>query len=115
MHAADPAIQAISVDKCHAKWCDVDMAHSTRIDAAGRVVIPKQPRQRYGLETGTIVTIVPLPDGVSIVPERRRRRFIRRGPVLSIDTGRAEATAEQFDNDRLREERLDCADPLKQR
>ena len=91
------------------------MTISTKIDAAGRVVIPKELRKRYGLETGTVVHIVPLPDGVSIIPELKQRRFIRRGPVLSIDTGVAGATLVQFDVERLREEHLDSADPEAQR
>jgi len=90
------------------------MTISTKIDAAGRVVIPKELRKRYGLDSGTTVHIVPLPDGVSIVPERRQRRFLRRGPILSIDTGSAEASLEHFDLDRMREEHLDSADPQPQ-
>ena len=83
----------------------------TRIDGAGRVVIPKELRRRYGLERGTVVQIVPMPDGVSIVPERRQRRFVRRGPILTIDTGAGEATLEQFEVDSLRDEQLASKDP----
>jgi AbrB family looped-hinge helix DNA binding protein len=83
----------------------------TRIDGAGRVVIPKELRRRYGLERGTVVQIVPMPDGVSIVPERRQRRFVRRGPILTIDTGAGEATPEQFEVDSLRDEQLASKDP----
>ncbi len=67
------------------------------------------------MEKGTVVTIVALADGVSIVPERKRRRFVRRGPILSIDTRSAGAAAVQFDLDRLREEHLDQADPSAKR
>lgn len=83
----------------------------TRIDGAGRVVIPKELRRRYGLERGTVVQIVPMPDGVCIVPERRQRRFVRRGPILTIDTGAGEATLEQFEVDSLRDEQLASKDP----
>ncbi len=78
----------------------------TRIDAAGRIVIPKELRQRYGLEKGSPVTIVPLPDGVSIVPELSERRLVRRGPLLSIDTGVGVARIEDFDVDRVRDDHL---------
>ena len=74
-------------------------------------MIPKDLRKRYGLERGTVVQIVPLPDGVSIVPERRQRRFVRRGPILTIETGVMEAVLDQFDVDDLRDERLRAADP----
>jgi AbrB family looped-hinge helix DNA binding protein len=87
------------------------MGMVTRIDGAGRVVIPKELRRRYGLERGTVVQIVPMPDGVSIVPERRQRRFVRRGPILTIDTGAGEATLEQFEVDSLRDEQLASKDP----
>lgn len=87
------------------------MAIKSRIDAAGRVVIPKELRKRYGFDRGKTVQIIPLPDGVSIVPERRARRFIRHGPVLAIDTGAAAAGFEEFDTNRLRDEHLDSTQP----
>lgn len=87
------------------------MSSFTRIDGAGRVVIPKDLRKRYGLERGTVVQFVPLPDGVSIVPEPQPRRFVRRGPILTIDTGAGEAAPDQFDVDGLRDERLNAQDP----
>jgi AbrB family looped-hinge helix DNA binding protein len=87
------------------------MGKVTRIDGAGRVVIPKELRRRYGLEKGTVVQILPMPDGVSVVPERRQRRFVRRGPILTIDTGAGEATLEQFEVDSLRDEQLASKDP----
>lgn len=58
-----------------------------------------------------MVTIVPLPDGVSIIPEQAPRRFVRRGPILAIDTGSGEAPAGAFDVDRLRDERLRSKSP----
>ena len=83
----------------------------TKIDSAGRVVIPKALRERYGFSEGTAVRIIPLPDGVSIVAQRRERRFIRRGPILCIDTGAETARLEDFDLDRLRREHLDTKGP----
>jgi AbrB family looped-hinge helix DNA binding protein len=87
------------------------MRTKSRIDSAGRIVIPKELRDRYGLQKGSVVSIVPLPDGVSIVPERTERRFIRRGPLLTIDTGAGPAAADDFDMDRLRDEQLDTRSP----
>ena len=74
------------------------------------MVIPKDLRKRYGLEAGRTVEIIPLPDGVSIVPQQRTRRFVRNGPLLAIDTGSETARLEDFDVDRLREERLRSAE-----
>jgi AbrB family looped-hinge helix DNA binding protein len=77
-----------------------------RIDSAGRIVIPKKLRDRYGLEKGRVVSIVPLPDGISILPELAARRFIKQGPILSIDTGSGIAPLESFDVEQLRNEQL---------
>jgi AbrB family looped-hinge helix DNA binding protein len=79
----------------------------TTIDSAGRIVIPKKLRERYGLQEGRAVTIIPLPDGVSIVPEISERRFIRNGPLLSIETGPGVALLSDFDVERIRDEQLD--------
>jgi bifunctional DNA-binding transcriptional regulator/antitoxin component of YhaV-PrlF toxin-antitoxin module len=58
----------------------------------------KKLRDRYGLEKGRVVSIVPLPDGISILPELATRRFIKQGPILSIDTGSGIAPIEEFDS-----------------
>jgi AbrB family looped-hinge helix DNA binding protein len=78
----------------------------TWIDSAGRIVIPKKLRERYGLGTGRAVSIVPLPDGISIIPDLPERRFIRTGPILSISTGHGVAPLSDFDVDRVRDEQL---------
>ena len=57
------------------------------------------------------MSIVPLPDGISIVPELAERRFIRRGPLLSIDTGSGIASLADFDVDRVRDEQLGIKSP----
>ena len=82
-----------------------------QIDSAGRIVIPKELRDRYGLKKGRVVSIVPLADGISIVPELSERRFIRNGPLLSIDTGSAAASLADFDVDRVRDEHLGSKSP----
>lgn len=82
------------------------MAIKTRMDSAGRIVIPKELRERYGFDRGTPLRIIPLPDGVSIVAEQRERRFIRIGPVLAIDTGADSSRIDEFDVDRLRDKQM---------
>ena len=74
-------------------------------------MIPKELRKRYGLEKGRTVAIVPLPDGISIVPELAERRFVRRGPLLTIDTGAGIASVEEFDVDRVRDGHLSSKSP----
>ena len=83
------------------------MAIKTKIDAAGRIVIPKEIRDRYGFSSGKIVQIIPRHDGVSIVAEQRKRLFLRLGPILAIDTGADSARIEDFEVDRLRDDHLE--------
>ena len=79
----------------------------TQIDSAGRLVIPKELRKRYGLESGQRVRLVPGTDGVTIVPERPQRRFIKRGPILTIETGAGTAPVDVFSVSALRENYLE--------
>ncbi|NOY68809.1 MAG: AbrB/MazE/SpoVT family DNA-binding domain-containing protein [Deltaproteobacteria bacterium] len=71
------------------------------------MVIPKKLRKRYGLESGQRVHLVPGDEGVTLVPERSQRRFIKRGPILTIDTGAGTAPLEIFDVSHLREDHLE--------
>jgi AbrB family looped-hinge helix DNA binding protein len=82
------------------------MKNSSKIDAAGRVVIPKAFRERYGLSTDRKVRIVALPDGVAIIPEKSNRRIIRKGGIVAIDTGVENAALDLFDVTTVREEHL---------
>ena len=59
----------------------------THIDTAGRLVIPKALRDLYGFSAGQKVRIVPTKEGVALIPDRPKRRLIKRGPILTIDTG----------------------------
>jgi AbrB family looped-hinge helix DNA binding protein len=78
----------------------------TRIDSAGRLVIPKELRKRYGFESGQRIRIFPGEAGVTLVPEHGNRRFIKRGPILTIDTGVETAPMEVFDVSALRKDHL---------
>ncbi len=82
------------------------MRKTTTIDAAGRLVLPKALRERYGLESGQRVRFIPGADGVTIVPERPKRRFVRRGRILAIETGGEVGQLSDFDVSRMREEHL---------
>ena len=80
-----------------------DVVH---IDSVGRLVIPKELRKRYGFESGKRVRIIAGAEGVTLVPEYPRRRFIKRGPILTIDTGNETAPEGVFNVTELREEHL---------
>jgi AbrB family looped-hinge helix DNA binding protein len=77
-----------------------------KIDDAGRVVIPKELRDRYGLSPGTELELISVPDGISLVPARSERRMIRRGRIMAVDTGAGVAGADAFDVNGRREEAL---------
>ena len=80
------------------------MKNKTKVDTAGRIVIPKELRERYGLTPDREVHIIPLPDGISLIPARSKRRIIRKGRITAIDTGADTATLDLFDVSRLRDE-----------
>ncbi len=83
------------------------MRAKCRIDSAGRLVIPKELRDRYGLNPGSEIDLVPVPDGITLIPRRTEHRVVRRGQVVAIDTGAGAAPAEAFDVRSMRTERLD--------
>jgi AbrB family looped-hinge helix DNA binding protein len=88
------------------------MGTKTRIDRAGRIVIPKALRDRFGLEEGAQVELIEVPDGITLVPMTSERRIVRRGRVVAIDTGAETAPFETFSVERVRDERLDRANGL---
>jgi AbrB family looped-hinge helix DNA binding protein len=80
----------------------------TKVDSAGRIVIPKELRDRYGLGPGREVEIVALPEGVALIPKpEQERRVVHRGKVAAIDTGAGVAPAEVFDVSSVRAQSLD--------
>ena len=82
------------------------MATKVKIDSAGRVVIPKTLRDRYGIVSGTQLEIVADPDGITLIPSRAEHRVVRRGRVVAIDTGAGQAPAGVFDLDAIRSDAM---------
>ena len=70
-------------------------------------MIPKELRKRYGFESGQRIRIFPGAEGVTLVAEPSNRRFIKCGPILTIDTGVETAPMEVFDLSELRRDHLD--------
>lgn len=82
------------------------MAENPTVDNAGRLVIPKRLRERYGLTAGTAVEFVAEAHGVMIVAAAKHHRRVRRGRIIAIDTGAGTADETDFDVQALRDEHL---------
>ncbi len=52
------------------------------IDAAGRVVIPKPLRDKFGLRAGSTLEVVETPEGVTLKPADQKSSFTRIGKLL---------------------------------
>ena len=66
--------------KCHFEMPSAIINGTTlRIDKAGRVILPKPVRDRFGLREGTELELLETPDGVVLKPVQRKR-FSSAGP-----------------------------------
>jgi AbrB family looped-hinge helix DNA binding protein len=79
------------------------MAITTTVDRFGRVVIPKETRDRFGLAPGTSVTLADTDDGILLRPGATAP-LVRKGGVL-VFTGKVGADARDAVG-RVREERI---------
>jgi len=77
-----------------------------KVDKAGRVILPKQLRDRLGLRAGSDLEIQEIPEGVVLKPAGRRPSLVRKGSFL-VHTGEIPAgydIVKAIDEDR--EERM---------
>ena len=82
------------------------MKNTSTIEAAGRLVIPKHLRKRYGMEPGKTIMFVERDQGLLIMAEHSRQRFVKEDPITAIDTGAGTAPASLFDVSEVREKHL---------
>lgn len=80
------------------------MPIETMVDRFGRVVIPKQTRDHFGLEPGAALTVTEQDDGILLKPETPEPPLRVKGHVL-VFAGEPTAEASQV-LPRHREERL---------
>jgi AbrB family looped-hinge helix DNA binding protein len=89
------------------------MATVTTVDRFGRVVIPKETRDHFGLAPGTAVTVVDAEEGVLLKPGAPEAPLAARGGVL-VFSGRTTADPEAQIR-RTREERVRSLLPRRRR
>ena len=58
-----------------------------KIDKAGRVVLPKPVRDRFGLRAGSSLQVQETPEGVVLKPISKRPSLVRAGRFL-VHTGK---------------------------
>lgn len=61
---------------------------NVKIDGAGRIVVPKRVRERFGFKPGMDVEMVEGPEGLLLRAAERRPALVREG-VLLVHTGPA--------------------------
>lgn len=80
------------------------------VDRAGRVVIPKPVRQRYGWTSGRTVRLLERADGIVLTSAEPGPRLVRKGGLLVADTGAGPADPAWFDPAAVRDESLSRRD-----
>ena len=80
------------------------MGSETTLDRFGRVVIPKQTRDRFGLEPGTALMVDEREDGILLKPAQAEPPLRVKGAVLVFAGAVAGEPVETLR--RLREERI---------
>jgi AbrB family looped-hinge helix DNA binding protein len=81
------------------------MAHLTTMDRFGRVVIPKETRDQFGLGPGSPVTVVDGREGILLKPGAPGAPLTLKGGVLVFSgqtTGDADALVRRVREERLR-------------
>jgi len=61
-----------------------------KIDKAGRIVVPKSLRERWGLQAGTDLEVLEAPEGILIRRAERKPLLVREGHLL-VHTGKLPA------------------------
>jgi len=80
------------------------MGKRVTIDHAGRIVIPKAIRDRYGLHSGSNLEIAEDGDRISLEPSAEEAVVSKRGKLLIIAS---ELAGEPGDARSMRDERID--------
>lgn len=81
------------------------MAYDITIDGAGRLVIPKELRDRFGLEAGTRLHVDVREGGIHLSPDRPEPALVERDGFLVLDLWSAEPSRMDHRDERERRTR----------
>ena len=83
------------------------MKNITTIDSAGRFVLPKWIRDKFDFNPGQKIKLIETEIGIVIAPVLpKKRKYIKNGLILSIDTGSGEASNFDFDIENYRKKNI---------
>ena len=80
--------------------------HDGRLPKKHRQVNCEAFRNRYGFHAGKRIRLIAGDEGLTLIPEIPPRRFVKKGPILTIDTGTGTVTEDVFSVSALREAHL---------
>ncbi len=83
------------------------MKNITTIDSAGRFVLPKWIRDKFDFNSGQKIKLTETESGIFIAPVLpKKRKYIKNGLILSIDTGSGQASNSDFNIENFREKNI---------
>jgi AbrB family looped-hinge helix DNA binding protein len=60
------------------------MEREITIDASGRLVVPREIRERHHLDAGSRLTVIDRDDGIVLVPQHREPTLVERAGLLVV-------------------------------
>ena len=89
-------------------WYNILMKNIATIDSAGRFVVPKWMRNKFEFIPGQKIKLTEFENGILISAALpKKREFVKKGQILTIDTGGGSASPSDFDIDKYRDQKID--------
>ena len=84
------------------------MKNIATIDSAGRFVVPKWMRSKFEFTPGQKIELTEFENGILISPTLpQKREFLKKGQILTINTGDSLGSLSDFDIDKYRDQKID--------